>query len=210
MQKFSHIDDIHRRIFAAMLANLDDSVGEVLKKLDTEGLRENTLVMFMSDNGGPTRELTSSNAPLRGEKGQVYEGGLRVPFLMRWPGITKRGTTFKYPVTALDIVPTVAAATGARLPKEIYDGVDLTPHLAGDSTKPPHEQLFWRIGNRHALRYGHWKILSQRGRDWELYNLEADIGETKNLSAENSAKLAELIGAWETENTEMIAPIWKL
>ena len=211
MAKFAHIEDIHRRIFAAMLANLDDSVGAVLDKLDAEGLRENTLVIFLSDNGGPTRELTSSNAPLRGEKGQVYEGGLRVPFLMRWPGKLKAGETYPEMVSALDIVPTVAKAAGATLPKKKHDGVDLL-HYVHDflsADEKPHDQLFWRIGNRHALRHGDWKIVRQRKGKWELYNLAEDIAESKDLAAENPAKLTALIALWEAENAEMIDPVWR-
>ena len=106
MKKFKHIEDIQRRIFAAMLANLDDSVGGIMKKLADENLEKDTLVFFLSDNGGPTRELTSSNHPLRGEKGQMYEGGIRVPFLFQWPGKVPAGKTFDRPVLSTDIFAT--------------------------------------------------------------------------------------------------------
>ena len=103
MEKFSHIEDLHRRIFAAMLANLDDSVGAVMSKLRQSGLEENTIVFFLSDNGGPTRELTSSNLPLKGSKGSMYEGGLRVPFMMQWPGTIPAGQTYHKTISSLDI-----------------------------------------------------------------------------------------------------------
>ncbi|HCA51265.1 MAG TPA: N-acetylgalactosamine-4-sulfatase, partial [Planctomycetaceae bacterium] len=102
MKKFSHIDDVHRQIFAAMLANLDDSVGEVLNALEANKLMENTIIVFLSDNGGPTRELTSSNSPLKGEKGMMYEGGIRVPFMMQWQGTIPAGQIYRHPVISTD------------------------------------------------------------------------------------------------------------
>ena len=109
MQRFAHIDDIHRRIFAGMLSNLDDSVGAVLSKLQQTGLEQQTLVFFISDNGGPTRELTSSNQPLRGGKGDVYEGGLRVPYLLQWKGELPASHVYPHPVISLDAFATALA-----------------------------------------------------------------------------------------------------
>jgi arylsulfatase B len=208
MEKFAHIGDVHRRIFAAMLANLDDSIGTVLKKIKDTGLHDNTLIVFFSDNGGPTRELTSSNAPLRGEKGQIYEGGLRIPFLMSWPGIIPASMIYSKPVSTLDLFPTACAAAGTKPPKKKYDGVNLLPFLTGKSDEDPHRHLFWRIGDRHALRKGDWKILRQRNMPWSLYNLENDIGETKDLANTMPSQAGDLIRLWETENAGMIDPVW--
>jgi arylsulfatase A-like enzyme len=208
METFAHIEDIHRRIFAAMLANLDDSVGAVLKKIKDSGLQDNTLIVFFSDNGGPTRELTSSNAPLRGEKGQVYEGGLRVPFLMRWPGVIPATSVYSNPVSTLDLFPTACAAAGTKPQKKKYDGTNLLPFLTGKLDEAPHRHLFWRIGDRHALRKGDWKILRQRSKSWSLYNLKEDIGETSDLAVTMPSRAEELIELWETENAGMIDPIW--
>ncbi|MEM0969605.1 MAG: sulfatase-like hydrolase/transferase, partial [Verrucomicrobiota bacterium] len=131
MERFAHIDDIHRRIFAAMLANMDDSVGAVLEQLRESNLEERTMVFFLSDNGGPTKELTSSNAPLRGSKGQMYEGALRVPFLFQWKGILPAGMVYENPVSSFDLFATVAAnSTGVEAPA-VVEGVDLIPYLTG-------------------------------------------------------------------------------
>ena len=128
MAKFAHIPDIHRRIFAAMLAHLDDSVGRIMHKLQACKLEEQTLVVFLSDNGGPTRELTSSNLPLRGEKGQLYEGGIRVPFLMQYPGHLPAGQTDARPMISLDLLPTILSAAGISTPRTFStDGVDILP-----------------------------------------------------------------------------------
>ena len=125
MQKFSHIEDIHRRIFAAMLANLDDSVGAVMKQLRDSGLEENTIVFFLSDNGGPTRELTSSNLPLRGSKGTLYEGGVRVPFMVQWKGTIPPAQVYKKPVSSFDIYATAAAnCEGVTAPQQIEAAAD--------------------------------------------------------------------------------------
>jgi len=213
MRKFSHIDDIHRRIFAAMLSNLDDSVGTVLQKLRDENLEEDTLIFFISDNGGPTRELTSSNAPLRGEKGQVYEGGIRVPFLLQWKGHLPSSITYDRPVISLDVFATASKVARHATPATI-DGVDLLPYLTGQKKGPPHESLFWRLGNRTAIRVGDWKLLKNPSRgnaddNWELYDLASDTGESQNLAAREPQRLEQLVAAWQQINEEMIAPTWK-
>lgn len=214
MAKFDHIEDIHRRIFAAMLAHLDDSVGEVLAKLREEKLEENTLIFFISDNGGPTRELTSSNAPLRGGKGQTYEGGIRVPFLLQWKGELPAGTEYHRPVSSLDVFGTAAEVAHARLPKNrTIDGVSLLPFLKGDRKGDPHAELFWRLGQRAALRQGEWKITrSVPGMNatprWELYNLAEDLAESVDLAKKNPEQLTKLVARFDELNGEMIEPAW--
>jgi arylsulfatase B len=212
MKRFAKIDDVQRRIFAGMLANMDDSVGTVLEKLRKEKLEENTLVFFISDNGGPTAELTSSNLPLRGGKGTVYEGGIRVPFLAQWKGTLPKGKVYRQPVISLDVFATAAALAKATLPKnKKFDGVNLIPYLTGEKKEPPHQKLFWRIGTRAALRVGDWKLLRQGKRavgSWELYDLAKDIGEKKSLASTQPAKLEELKTVWEKMNAEMIDPVW--
>jgi arylsulfatase B len=213
MKRFEYIEDIHRRIFAAMLANLDDSVGAVLAKLESRGLKDRTLVVFLSDNGGPTRELTSSNAPLRGEKGQVFEGGIRVPFMAAWPGVLPAGRVYQHPIIATDIYATAATVAGAPVPEERkLDGVNLMPYLTGKATGRPHEVLFWRLGERTAVRVGDYKLLRNptRGgtREWQLYNLTEDISESNDLAKKNLQKRQELLGVWKEMNGQMVEPAW--
>ena len=214
MEKVSHIDDIHRRIFAAMLANMDDSVGAVMNQLRISGLEENTLVFFLSDNGGPTRELTSSNLPLRGEKGQMYEGAIRVPFMVQWKGKISAGKVYDQPVSSFDIYATaVANSEGVSIPKQV-EGVDLVPFLNGKAQGRPHETLFWRQGGKAAMRHGDWKIVRmgnrlQAGRaKWELYDLSKDISEQKNLAKDHPDVLQELVSRWSKMNAEMAEPLF--
>jgi len=213
MQKFAHIEDIHRRIFAAMLGNLDDSVGQVLASLQQHKLDNDTLVFFLSDNGGPTRELTSSNLPLRGEKGSMYEGGLRIPFMMKFPGRVPAGQTYDLAVISLDIFTTASNVGGATLPKNtIMDGVDLLPFVTGSSTHSPHETLYWRTGNKAALRHGDMKLLRNPGRgsnaEWQVYDLSTDVSETNDLADRKPGLRDRLIKRWEALDTEMIDPVW--
>lgn len=212
MEKFSHIQDIHRRIFAAMLANLDDSVGTIMHQLRASGLEENTIVFFLSDNGGPTRELTSSNAPLRGQKGTMYEGGLRVPFMLQWKGTIPEGQVYTKPVSSFDIYATAAAnAKGVTTPKQI-EGVDLLPFLTGQDNGRPHQTFYWRQGGKAGLRHGDWKLVRMGGRKapgkarWELYNLSKDLSEQTDLAESHPERLAELLNLWQKMNGDMSAP----
>lgn len=216
MERFGHIEDIHRRIFAAMLSNLDDSVGAVLEKLRSTQLAENTIVFFISDNGGPTRELTSSNLPLRGGKGDVYEGGVRVPFLVQWPGKLPTNSTYRHPVVSLDIYATAAELAQAPIPaNRPIDGVNLLPFLTGElsSEERPHETLFWRLNRRTAVRVGDWKLVRNPGRghpdEWQLYNLAEDVGEQQDRYAAEPARAQQLMSVWNRLDGEMIAPFWK-
>jgi len=207
LAKFAHIPDLHRRIFAAMLAHLDDSVGSVVAHLRTTGLAENTLIVFLSDNGGPTKELTSSNAPLRGGNGELWEGGIRVPFIVSWPGrIAPR--TLDTPIISLDANATTLALAGVSAKPTPLDGVNLWPLLSGKSTAAPPANLYWRVGERHAIRQGDWKLLRQRGA-WQLYDLAKDIGEQTDRAAAEPARAQELAALWEKWNAEQIAPRWK-
>jgi len=212
MRKFDFIQDIHRRIFASMLANLDDSVGEVLAALEVNELMENTIIVFLSDNGGPTRELTSSNLPLRGEKGQLYEGGIRVPFLMQWKGVIPAKREYHEPVISTDLLATFTALADAPLPKTKLDSVNLLPYILGDRKGSPHEYLYWRTGNKQALRLGDWKTVLEPGRNgsekWQLYNLKSDLSESSDLASVKPEILKSLTDKWNAVNGEMIAPIY--
>ena len=207
LAKFAHLPDLHRRLFAAMLAHLDDNVGRVLAHLRATGLAENTLVVFLSDNGGPTKELTSRNDPLRGGKGELWEGGIRVPFIVSWPGrITPR--TDATPVISLDASATALALAGISAPPTPLDGVNLWPLLSGKSTAAPHSALYWRVGERHAIRQGDWKLLRQRGA-WQLYDLAHDVGEQTDRATTEPARTQALAALWETWNAAQVAPRWR-
>jgi arylsulfatase B len=215
LERFPQIEDVHRRIFAAMLAQLDDGVGRIVGKLRACRLEEQTLIVFLSDNGGPTRELTSSNLPLRGEKGQLYEGGIRVPLIVQWKGHIPAGRSESQPVISLDLFPSALAAAGIAAPAGglPLDGVDLLPLLRGERESPPHELLYWRVGAKSALRAGDWKLVreTRRGKAadaWELYDLTRDAGEAKNLAAAEPERVRELEAAWRELDKKMIAPLW--
>ncbi len=200
MEKMSHIKGVQRRIFAAMLANMDDSVGAVMQKLRDEKLEENTLVFFLSDNGGPTKELSSSNAPLKGGKGSHYEGGIRVPFLAQWKGTLPAGKVYEEPVISLDIHATAAALAGRPASADTCDGVNLMPYLTGQKTGRPHDSLFWYFYGAGALREGDWKIVKNNWREdrFELYNLADDLSETRELSSAHPDRFRRMREAWQT------------
>ena len=209
MKRFAHLPDIQRRIFASMLSQLDRSVGEVLDRLRQDKLEENTLVVFLSDNGGPTKELTSSNAPLRGGKGELWEGGIRIPFLMRWPGHVPAGRQADAPVVSTDLSATVDALTGNK--RENLDGVDIMPMVTGRMNALPDRPLYWRVGKQAALREGEWKIVRPAGKatqGWQLYHLTTDISEKNDLAAKEPQRMNAMRAQWEALNKEMEEPRW--
>ncbi len=211
LEQFGHIDDIHRRLFAAMVARLDHGLGRIVQQLRALHLEQNTLVFFLSDNGGPTRELTSRNTPFRGEKGQLFEGGIRVPMIMKWPARYPPGVVEERMVSSLDILPTATAAAGLA-PTRSIDGVDLTPVLAGRSSGEIHHSLYWRVGEQAAWRAGDWKIYSrghESGRPrWALYNLSEDPAEQRDLADDHPERAAQLEAEWRALDAQMVAPLW--
>ncbi|MGI9243663.1 MAG: sulfatase-like hydrolase/transferase [Verrucomicrobiales bacterium] len=201
--KFAHIKDIQRRIFAAMLSDLDTSVGRVLAKLDEHQLEDETLVVFLSDNGGITPELTSSNAPLRSGKMHLYEGGIRVPMMMRWPGKLPAGKIYEQAVSSLDLYATAAELVGDKRALGRTDGVPLLPFLQGKAGEPPHRELFWEYKDQAAIRQEDWKAIRPRkSKLWELYNLAEDISESNNLADHYPERLEALVGLWEARQME--------
>lgn len=198
-----------RQTFAAMLSALDDAVGRVRAKLSDARLDEQTLIVFVGDNGGPTPQTTSGNGPLRGHKTQVFEGGIRVPFLISWPGHIMAGSEYAQPVIALDIAPTALAAAGTPVGTDaVLDGVDLLPFLSGKNTAAPHEQLYWRFGPQWAIRAGNWKLCHVQREGTRLFNLASDVGEAQDLSAEAPEKVRELSAAWQAWNAQLHEPLW--
>jgi len=208
------IADEKRRTYGGMLSGLDAAVGRVLAKVRELGQEENTLIFFYSDNGGPTPETTSRNDPLRGYKGQMYEGGIRVPFVMQWKAKVKAGGTYTQPVMGFDCHATALAAADIRdtdtpvraeeADKSVrltLDGIDLLPYLTGEKQTAPHESLCWRAGAQHAIRMGDWKLVHPaREASAQLFNLKSDGSETTDLATKEPAKLAELTAAfaeWE-------------
>ncbi len=212
LEKFAHVPDLHRRMFAAMLSHLDDSIGTVLTQLHYVGLDHNTLVVFLSDNGGPTRELTSSNAPLRGEKGTYFEGGIRVPFIARWPAHLPAGRVVDTPVISLDLTATALRAGGATIDAAALDGRDLATLFAAPATTAEPRTFYWRAGQRRAIRHGDWKLVRDAGRRqegaWHLFNLAADVSEKTDLAAQEPARVAELAALWDKWNSQQSAPLW--
>lgn len=183
LERVKHITDEPRRTYAAMIVGMDDAVGKILKQLREDGLEERTLIFFLSDNGGTTEEDTSSNKPLRGRKGMMWEGGIRVPFLTQWKGVLPAGKTYDRPVSSLDILSTALAAAGTPgLGGQPLDGVDLVPFLTGKKSGDPHEMLFWRMTERdiRAVRDGSHKLVKQ-GEKPNLFNLTTDARESKDL-----------------------------
>ena len=199
--------DPQRNTYLAMLAIMDEGVGAILDTLDRLDLSDNTLVIFLSDNGG-ARGTTANNGALRNFKHSVYEGGLRVPFLLRWPGRIPAGTVSDEPVISIDVFSTVLAAAGIEPPDELLlDSRDMLPALAGQLDRPLHEALYWNWIDKDsdtgwAIRKGRWKLLADKG-GIELYDLEADVGETRNLAPNQPMVVQTLLAEYKSWQSQL-------
>jgi arylsulfatase A-like enzyme len=212
MKRFESIEDATRRKRVAQMSLLDDAVGNVLASLADTKQAERTLVFFFSDNGGPVKPAGADNTPLRGQKGEVYDGGIHVPFVVAWPGKLPAGATYDQPVISLDVFATALALAAVPMPTDRkYDGVNLIPFLAGENKSAPHERLFWRTGGgkSFAVRQGNWKLVRNEKQKPELYDLGADLAETKDLSADRLDVAAQLTDALDAWNKELIPPVFK-
>ncbi len=213
LSRFTAITDERRRTYAAMTSAMDDGVGEILRALREQQLDEHTLLFFISDNGGPAPAVApTDNTPLRGHKGQVFEGGIRVPFLARWAGRVPAGRVLDQPVIALDIFATVAALAGAKPAADRpLDGVDLMPYLSDEKKELPSRPLFWRTGGGKtwAVREGRYKLLQQDTPQPQLFDLAGDVSETTDLAAQQPETVARLTKTWQAWNAQLVPPIFE-
>ena len=208
-ERFASIENEKRRTYAAMTSAKDDAVGAVLTKLKDAKIDANTLIFYISDNGGPPVNA-SNNGALRGYKAQTLEGGIRVPFFVQWKAKLPAGVVYEQPVIQLDFLPTALAAAGTPAVADTkLDGVNLLPYLTGDNKAAPHEALYWRFGQQTAIRMGNWKLVKHnQSQSVELYDLSKDIGETTDLAKQHPDKFAELETAWKKWDGELVEPTW--
>ncbi len=214
-EDYEAVGDIepHRlRVYAAMIHALDRSVGRVMDKLEAEGLAENTIVVLSSDNGGAGYvDLPDINAPYRGWKITLFEGGIRVPMFVKWPAQIAPGTVVDTPVAHIDLLPTLAAAAGASLPTDrVIDGRNILPAATGEGEiERPNDALFWSSGSYRVVRAGDWKLQTDTVQDktW-LFDLATDPTEQTNLADAQPGKVAELQALIEAHYADAVEPLY--
>lgn len=211
LARFASIENMVRRKYAAQVSLMDDAIGAALDAIRSSGQEENTLVFFFSDNGGPISVNGSSNDPLRGAKGTVYEGGIRVPFVVKWPSKLPAGSTYDLAVSSLDVFATSLKVAGIAMPTDRkYDSMNLVPYLSGKDTSVPHDHLFWRTTrNLWAVRSGDSKLVRSTDNGDELFNLQSDIGEKLDVHStapDDATRLASVLEAW---NHELVPPVFQ-
>ena len=208
VDRFLHIKDERRRIYAAMVSALDDAVGAILRKLRETGLEKNTLVVFGSDNGCATYTGACTNSPLRYGKLTHLEGGFRVPVAMQFPAVLKAGVVYDKAISTLDLFPTAVSLAGGEMPKDrSYDGVDLMPYLSGKNRGEPHNILCWRNSPNSAIRQGNWKMFMAGEHVW-LFDLSKDVGEQKNLAKDRPQIVEQLKKLFATWEEGLKQPLW--
>jgi arylsulfatase A-like enzyme len=209
--RFPHIKDDGMRVYASMIAALDDQVGAILDAVEASGESGNTIVYFMSDNGCAAYVQGICDCqPLRGGKLSHYEGGTRVPFMVKWPDRLEAGKVYREIVSTMDVFTTSLTSAGGKLPTDrVFDGVDLVPFLRGQVQGIPHDQLAWRRTPHASIRKGDWKLWkSLDGKFTYLFNLKDDLNETANLAASEPAKLKELNDAFDLWAKDLKDPAW--
>ncbi|MBU2946209.1 sulfatase [Zobellia uliginosa] len=200
-----------RKTLAAMAIAMDRACGKVFDHIKELGLDKNTLIVFTNDNGGPSDANESLNDPLSGTKANHLEGGIRVPFLMSWPGKLKPNTVYDNPISTLDLLPTFLNAAGGDVNAvEGLDGVDLIPYVQGKNNGKPHEVLYWKKENRGAIRQNDWKLVRFPDRPAELYNIKEDIAETNDLASKYPEKVRELYKKLFDWELTLERPLWQL
>ncbi|OED35590.1 hypothetical protein AB833_30580 [Chromatiales bacterium (ex Bugula neritina AB1)] len=214
LSRFSSVTETRRQHALAMIAAIDDGVGRIRETLDSNGLSDNTLIFFISDNGAPlgihkldlpvsdhSGEWDGSlNDPMVGEKGMLSEAGIRVPFIVSWPGTLPAGVVSDTPVTTLDVATTSLAAAGVELPDEL-DGVNLIPSLSGD-TVLGERPLYWRFWNQAAIRKGSWKFLKAGAGTEFLFNMDNTTPETSNVLSDYpdiADELRQQLSSWAVD-----------
>lgn len=195
----------------AMTIALDRAVGTVIDGLNEQEQLDNTLLIFVNDNGGAAGH---DNAPLRGQKGQTWEGGIRVPFAMQWPAHLPSGLVYEHPVIALDIFPTAMAAAAAEFDeKQPLSGVNLLPHLTGATTTRPHQTLYWKNGDKWAVRDGDLKLVAgnpdQQPGQPALFDLTADIGESTDIAKTHADDVARITALYNEWNQHTQPTLWQ-
>lgn len=205
LSRFNHLKEGKRKTYAAMVSAVDDGVGLVLSKLKELDIMDNTMVVFLSDNGGPENDNGSDNGILRGQKSDLFEGGIRVPFAIQWPAVIKAGQIYDKPVISLDILASIVMQTRKPVAtNNKLDGVNLIPFLTGERGGAPHDYLFWRKFDQkyYAVRKGDEKMVLKTGTEEMLFDLDQDISEQKNLGAERKGSVKKLsagLRKWEQE-----------
>jgi arylsulfatase A-like enzyme len=206
LSRFTDIQDKKRKTYAAMVSAVDDGVGNVLRTLKDNGIEENTLIVFLSDNGG-AHNNASQNTPLRGIKGSVYEGGFRVPFAMQWKGVIPANTRYEESVSSLDIMASIVNILDIKTnPKKPLDGVNIIPYLTGKKKGVPHEYLFWRKWEQNAMAAinADYKLLKvKKNAETEFYNLKNDVSEKENIKGSSSKKVQEIQKEWDKWDAQL-------
>lgn len=210
VDKHMDIEDPVRRMHVAMIHNLDDAIGKLLNHLKEIGLEENTLIFFLSDNGGAEYNLTTDNGPYFGGKTTDFEGGLKIPMIIKWKNHLQEGIRYKPIVSSLDVFATSAAVADAEImPEKPIDGTNLIPFLKDSIQNTPHDYIFWQRGFSKALRSDEWKfILNEESGDTLLFNLIEDPYELNNMSTSHrniKQELLEIHNNWSGQNS---APLW--
>ncbi len=203
--QFSHIIDKNRRVYLSMIKALDDAVGEVMNQIKKSGLENNTIVYFISDNGGASYTGATDNGELKGGKVTHFEGGINIPFMMKWPNKIPQNRVYRNPVSALDLFSTTLEACKVSTIKNLKsDGVNLLPFILNENNLTPHEKLYWRTDHIHCIRYDKWKLIMSTRDGWmHLYNLENDKSEKVDLKDFNEKEKAVLLQYFEEWNNEL-------